>query len=178
MSARNARLLWRERQDVVRAEADDVGHPIAVHIGNLARIGVIAGPTCVRTEEWNFDGGWREMPASCGERDKDAVSAEADDVGHPIAVHIGKLARIGVIAGPTCVRTEEWNFDGGWREMPASCGERDKDAVSAEADDIGHPIAVHIAKLARIGVIAGPTRVRAEEWNFDGRALERCPGGQ
>ena len=54
------------------------------------------------------------------------ASAEADDIGHPIAVHIGKLARIGVIAAPTLgVRTEEWKFDGGWREIPASCGESD-----------------------------------------------------
>jgi hypothetical protein len=113
------------------------------------------------------------MPVSCGERDMDAGRAEADDVGHPIAVHIGNLARIGVVAAPTCVRTEEWKFEGGWRELPVFLGERDMDAGSAEADDVGHPIAVHIGKLARIGVIAAPTCVRTEEFEGGGSLLPR-----
>jgi hypothetical protein len=91
------------------------------------------------------------VSVSSGERDKDSSRGESDDVGHPVTVHIGKLARIGVIAAPTSgVRTEGRKFEGGWRKVSVSSGERNKDAGRGESDDVGHPVTVHIGKLARI----------------------------
>src|SRR6266566_2795277 len=142
-----------------------------VHIGKLARIGVIAAPTSgVRTEGRKVEDGWRKVSVSRGERDKDSSRGESDDVGLPVTVHIGNLARIGVIAAPTSgVRTEGRKFEGGWRKVSVSSGERDKDSGRGESDDVGLPVTVHIGKLARIGVIAAPTSgVWTEGRKFEG----------
>src|SRR6266567_638136 len=146
-----------------------------VHIGKLARIGVIAAPTSgVRTEGRKVEDGWRKVPISSGERDNGSSRGESDDVGPPPPVHIGKLARIGVIAAPTSgVRTEGRKVEDGWRKVSVSSGERDKDSSRGESDDVGHPVTVHIGKLARIGVIAAPTSgVRTEGRKFEGGCRE------
>src|SRR5437870_2992728 len=146
-----------------------------VHIGKLARIGVIAAPTSgVRTEGRKFEGGWRKVSVSSGERDKDAGRGESDDVGLPVTVHIGKLARIGVIAAPTSgVRTEGRKFEGGWRKVSVSSGERDKDSGLGESDDVSHVVPVHIRQLALVEVVTDPIAgAWTEGRKFEGRGLE------
>jgi len=162
-------------KDSGRGESDDVGLPVTVHIGNLARIGVIAAPTSgVRTEGRKFEGGWRKVSVSSGERDKDAGRGESDDVGLPVTVHVGNLARIGVIAAPTSgVRTEGRKFEGGWRKVSVSSGERNKDAGLGESDDVGLPVTVHIRQLALVEVVTDPIAgVWTEGRKFEGRGLE------
>src|SRR5438128_1362267 len=146
--------LARETTTPVEANPTMSALP-ARRIGKLARIGVIAAPTSgVRSEGRKGEDGWRKVSVSSGERDKDSSRGESDDVCLLATVHIGKLARIGVIAAPTSgVRTEGRKFEGGWRKVSVSSGERDKDSGRGESDDVGLPVTVHIGKLARIGVI-------------------------
>src|SRR5262249_56993234 len=86
----------------VSAEADDVGHAVPVNVRKRARVEVLAGPAAgVGTEGGKLECGGRKMPASGGEGHMDTVSGEADDVGHAVAVNVGKRARAGVVAAPT-----------------------------------------------------------------------------
>ena len=59
---------------------------------------VVAGPAAGVAEAGKLERGRPERAAAGGERDIDARVAEADDVGHAVAVHVGELARILVVA--------------------------------------------------------------------------------
>src|SRR3954464_7952142 len=144
------------------AEADNVGHAVAVYVGEFARILVIAdpapdiasGPECVDLELHGA-----EISAAGGECHIGSAHAETDDVRHAVAVDVAKLARILVVAapaadsasGPECLQLE---LHGG--EIAATSGERDIDSADAEAAKVGHAVAVHVAELARILVVAAP----------------------
>src|SRR5262249_7653355 len=135
------------------AEADDVGAAVAVHVGERARVGVVAAPAAgVGTEGGKLERGGRKVPACVGQRLEDAGLAEADDVGRAVPVTVGRRARIGVVAAPAAgVDTEGGELERGGGEVPAGGGERLEDAGLAEADDVGHVIAVNVRERARIG---------------------------
>src|SRR5215510_12782008 len=108
--------------DSSRGEADDVGHPVAVHIGQPARIGVVAAPTARgSTEIRKFEGRCREMPISCGERNMRSSRGEADDVGHAVIVYVREFAWVSVVAAPTTSPDAKLRkFEGEWSKMTAS----------------------------------------------------------
>src|SRR5207248_1377596 len=87
-----------------------------------------------------------------------ATIAEADDVGHAVPVHVGKLARILVVVAPaTRADTEVVELVSALRKVSAAGGKRDIDPAIAEADDVGHAVPVHVGEFARIQVVAAPT---------------------
>src|SRR5262245_66315454 len=96
---------------------------IAVRVCKPARVDVVAGPTPrADTEGGKLERGGGKVPVSDGRGHVDAGSAEADDVGHAVAVDVGKLARIGVVAAPTAgVGTEGGELGGGGGKV-SDCG--------------------------------------------------------
>src|SRR5262249_4377704 len=55
-------------EDAGRAEADDVGSPVAIYVCKRARIGVVAAPAAgVDTEGGKLERGSGKCPASCGQ---------------------------------------------------------------------------------------------------------------
>src|SRR6266516_5798621 len=99
----------------VRSEADDVGRSIPTDVGQLARVGVVAGPTAgIGSKGREVECRRCKVPAAGGQGHKDTVSAEADDVGHVVGVNVRKRARVGVVAGPTAgVRPEGGKLERG-----------------------------------------------------------------
>src|SRR5262245_32157628 len=156
----------------VRSEADDVGRSIPIDVGQLARIGVVAVPTAGMTTGRELECRRCELPASGGEGHKDTVSAEADDVGQPVAVNVRERARVELLAGPAAGGTEGGKLERGGRKLPASGGERHINTVRADADDVGLAVAVNVCKRARVGVVAAPTAGHGAE----GGKLERGGG--
>src|SRR5262245_22121922 len=114
----------------VRSVADDVARCLPIHVGELARVEVLAGPAAgagVGTEGGKLERGGRKVPASGGERHKDTVCAEADDVGHAVPVNVRERARVEVLAGPAAgagAGTEGGKLERGGRKVAASGGER------------------------------------------------------
>src|SRR5262249_43909643 len=109
------------------------------------------------TEGGKLERGGGKVAASGGEGHKDTVRAEADDVGHVVAVNVCKRARVGVVAAPTAgVGTEGGKLERGGHKVPVPSGQRLEDAGRAEADDVGHAVGVYVRKRARIGVVAAP----------------------
>ena len=95
--------------DTVVSESDDVGASVAVHVGDLARGGVVAGPALRAAEVFQRNLGRAEGAVGLPEGHVGAGVAETDDVGPPVAVHVGDLAVVDVIADPparACVGTE------------------------------------------------------------------------
>src|SRR5262249_58392964 len=85
-----------------RAEADDVGSAVPVHVRQLARVGIVAAPTAgVGPEGGKLERGHRKVPACGGLRLVDTGRAEGDDVGSGVRAYVRELARIGVVAAPT-----------------------------------------------------------------------------
>src|SRR5262245_22320756 len=158
-------------EDTIRAEADDVGHVVAVNVRKRARVGVVAAPAAgVGTEGGKLERGGHKVPVPSGQRLEDAGRAEGDDVGSGIPVYVRERARVGVVAAPAAgVGTEGGKLERGRREVPASCSQRLEDAGRAEGDDVGHAVAVYVRQLARIGVIAAP----AAGVGTEGGELER-----
>src|SRR5215831_12213836 len=146
----------------VRSEADDIGLSIPSDVGQLARVGVVAVPTAgIGTKGRELE--WRrcKVPACGGQGYRDAVSAEADDVGEAVGVNVRKHARVEVLAGPAAgVGPEGGKFERGHRKMPASGVQGHINAVSAETDDVGPAVPVNVGKFARVGVVAAPAAGR------------------
>src|SRR5262245_5193530 len=107
--------------DADRAEADDVGSPVAVYVRKRARVGVVAAPTAgVDTEGAKLERGSSEVPAGAGARLVDAGRAEGDNVGSGIPVYVRQLARVGVIAAPAAgVDAEGGKLERGGRKLRA-----------------------------------------------------------
>src|SRR5262249_61469191 len=147
------------RKHPAGAGADDVGHAPAVSLrGRPGGAGVVAPPAGVGPEGGKLERGGRKMPASDGEGHIDAVSAEADDVGHAVAVNVCKRARVGVVAAPTAgVGPEGGKLERGGGKVSAWGGERLADASSAEAGDGGHAVAGYVRQRARIEIVVAPT---------------------
>src|SRR3954451_18906318 len=109
----------------------------------MAGVSILAGTSsgtgreCTESQK-----GVAEIPAAGGKRDKDPVAAEADDVVHAVAVHVCKLARIAIVAGPAGIGTKSAELQHRVCEMRTAGRERDKNSRAAEADDVGHAIAV------------------------------------
>src|SRR5207253_2583705 len=133
-------------------------HPIAVHVRNHPRIQVLAGPASrTDSEVIKLVGGLRKVSAPRGESDIDPAMAEADDIGHAVAVHVRDHTRIQVLAGPaTGADSEVSKLVGGLRKVPVAGGKRHINTPVAEADDVSQSVAVHIRNHARIEVLAGP----------------------
>src|SRR5438105_953913 len=98
-TAREGGLLDEEKigqghQHTASAEADDVGSPVPVYVGKQARVRVVAAPTGGRSEAGKLERGGRKVPASGGQGHQHTGSAEADDVGSPVPVYVGKQARV------------------------------------------------------------------------------------
>src|SRR5262249_61875586 len=102
-----------------------------------ARAGVcvaVAPPAAVGAVRARLDRGRGKVPAWGGERFEDASRAEADDVGHAVAVYVRKRARIGVVAAPPAgagtkgrelqCRECKWNRSG--------CVQKDGNVVARE----------------------------------------------
>src|SRR5262249_29718757 len=144
-------------EDASRAEADDVGHAVAVYVRKRARIGVVVAPAAgVGADGGELERRGCKVPACVGERPVAAGRAEGDDFGPAIPVYVSQLARVGVVAAPTAGHgAEGGKLERGRGEVPACGGERFEDASRAEADDVGHAGAVYVRKRARIGVVAG-----------------------
>src|SRR5262249_59487106 len=121
-------------------------------------------------EGGRLEGGGRKRPASGGEGDIAAVRAEADDVGHAVPINVCKRARVGVVAAPTAgVGPEGGKLERGGGKVPAWGGERLEDAGRAEADDVGHAVAVYVVKRPRTGVVVAP----AAGFGAEGGQLDR-----
>src|SRR4051812_47731876 len=87
--------------DTVGAEPDDIGHAVAVHVGELARIkGVVRPAAGTASEIRKLKGRWPEGAAPGGERYINTALAEADNVGHVVAIDVGQEARKIVVIGP------------------------------------------------------------------------------
>src|SRR5262245_6923091 len=150
----------RRSHDAVRSEADDVARSIPINVGQLARVGGVAAPSGIETKGRELECRRCKVPASGGQGHSDPASAEADDVGHAVPVNVRERARVEVLAGPAAgagAGTEGVKLESGGREVPASGGEGHKDTVRAEADNVGHVVAVHVRERARVGVVAAPT---------------------
>src|SRR5262245_10296378 len=149
----------RGHLDAGSAEADDVGHAVAAKVRKLARVGIVAAPAAsAGTEGGKLERGRGKVPASCGQGHVDTGLAEADDVGHAVAVDVCKLARVGVVVAPTAgVGAEGGELEGGRSKVSAGGGERLVHTGRAEADDVGSPVPVYVRQLARVGVVAAPT---------------------
>src|SRR3954468_1563607 len=92
-----------------------------------------------------------------GERDIDPRVAKTDDIPEAVPVHVAKLARKLIVADPAAIVGRECTgcvLD--WGEVAAAGGERDIDPRLAEADNVGHAVAVYVGEFARILVIADP----------------------
>src|SRR5437763_2945982 len=102
------------------AEADDVCHPVAVHIRKLARVLIVVHPAAgADSELGKLEGGLRKVSVAGGESDKHTSIAKADDVGHMVPVHVRKLAGISVLTAPSAgVRAKVAKLVGGLREGP------------------------------------------------------------
>src|SRR5262249_58379494 len=126
--------------------------------GKLAREQVVAGPSDgirIHTEGGKLERRRRKVPAARGQGHVDTGLAEADDVGHVVAVDVRDLARIGVVAVPEAgIGSEGREFECRRREVPPSGGERHIDTVSSEPDDVGTAAPGYVGKLARIKVVA------------------------
>jgi hypothetical protein len=146
-------------------------HHIPADVGQLARESVVAVPTAgIGTKGRELECRRCKVPAAGGQGHIDAVGAEADDVGHAVAVNVRKRARVEVLAGPAAgVGPEGGKLERGHRKVPASGVQGHIDAVSAETDDVGPAVAVHVGNLARVGVVAAPTPGHGTE----GGKLER-----
>jgi hypothetical protein len=165
--------------DAVGAEADDVGHAVAVNVRKRARVEVLAGPAAgVGPEGGKLERGHRKVPASGGQRHIDPRLAEADDVGAAVPVYVGERTRVGVAAAPTAgVGTEGGKLERGHRKVSACSGERLVHADRAEADDVGSGVPVYVRKRARIGVVAAPTAGVGTEGVKLERGSSKVPAG-
>src|SRR5262245_40936053 len=165
----------RGHVDAGSAEADDVGHAVAAKVRKLARVGIVAAPAAsAGTEGGKLERGGSKVPASGGQGHVDTGLAEADDVGHAVAVDVGKLARIGVVAAPTAgVGTEGGELEGGRSKVSACGGQGHVDTGSAETDDVGLAVPVYVCKFARVGVVVAPTagHGRSEEHTSELQSL-------
>src|SRR5262249_32516305 len=143
----------------IGAEADNVGHAVPVNVRERARVGVVAAPTAgVGTEGGKLERGGRKVPRTSGEEDMDADRAEADDVGHVVAVNVCKRARGGAVAARAAgVGTEGGKLERGGHKVPVPSGQRLEDAGRAEGDDVGSGIPVYVCEHARVGIVAAPT---------------------
>src|SRR4051812_7436467 len=72
--------------------------------------------------------------------------AEANDVGCTVAVHVAERARIPILAGPAAAQSEICAGIDRRGEMSVAGGESDVHSAAGEADDVGHPVAVHVAQ--------------------------------
>jgi hypothetical protein len=82
---------------------------------------------------------------------------ETDDVGAVIAVHVGQLAGVLIVAASTSgADTELPELKCRLREVSTAGGKRHNDAAIAEADDVSKPVAVRISEFTRIVVLVGP----------------------
>src|SRR5262249_9687153 len=137
---------------------DDVGPAVAVYVGKRAREGVVAGPTtCHGAKGGELERGRRKVPAGGGGRLVGPGSAEGDDVGIAVHDYVCQLARVGVVAAPAGgVGPEGGEFEGGGGKVPARGGERLVDPGSAEGNDVGSGVPVHVCQRARVGVVAAP----------------------
>src|SRR5436853_545238 len=136
----NVKLAGERDIDPRVAETDDIRQAVPVHVAKLARKLIVADPAAIVGRECT---GcvlhWGEVAAAGGERDIDPPLAEADNVGHAVAVHVAKFARILIVAapaadaprGPKCAELE---LHGG--EIAAAGRERDIDSADAKADNV------------------------------------------
>src|SRR2546423_1186667 len=87
--------------DSAVAEADDISHSIAVHIRQLARIGILAAPSAgADAVIGKLESGLGKVPVPSRQRDNNSAVAEPDDVGHVIAVHVCQFARVLTLVCP------------------------------------------------------------------------------
>src|SRR5262249_17946821 len=147
---------------------------VAGKVRKLARVGIVVAPAAgADTEGGKLERGRGKVPASSGEGHIDTGLAKADDVGHAVAVDVGKLAREGVVVAPTPGGgAEGGELEGGRSKVSAGGRQGHIDAGSAEADDVGSAVPVDVRKFARVGVVAAPTAGRGAE----GGELERGGG--
>ena len=198
------------------AEAYDIGHAVAIHVGKGARIKVLTAPSAHRSAKFAIPEtgeakcpspvasdtitlsppkptisampspftsassrgvlilagpaagidcevlrfpttGEAKCPSPVASETDHPVAAEADDIGHAVAVHVGEQPRILILAGPAAGVDCEVRDSGDRRcEMSAAGGQRNHHPAAAEADDVGHAVAVHVGQLPRIAVLAGP----------------------
>ena len=155
-------LVASETIDTCIAEADDVRLPVAVHVGQLALVKVVAAPAAGAGPKLaSSNVGDAKWPSPVASATIDARIAEADDVGLAVAVHVRQLARIlSSLVQPPAVGRRSWQAERGRPQSAVAGGERDIDAGVAEADDVGLAVAVHVGELARILVVAGPAAGR------------------
>src|SRR5262249_10769033 len=139
-----------------------------------ARVEVLAGPAAgVGTEGGKLQRGGGKVPASGGERHIDTGLAEADDVGHAVAVNVRKRTRVGIVAAPAAgVGTEGGKPERGGGKLPAWVGQGLVDTGLAEAADAGLAVAGTVRKRARVGIVAAP----AAGVGTEGGKLERGGG--
>src|SRR5256885_800073 len=123
----------------------------------MARVVIVAEPAGAGIECREGQGGCSERAAAGCKRNPNARVAEGNNVGHAIAVDVGDLAGIAVVAGPPArIGPEVRKLEGGLREMPAAGGERDIDSCDTETDDVGHMVAIHVCEFAGVPVVTAP----------------------
>ena len=106
----NIQLVVETSTHTIQRRADNVGLSVAVHIGQLAQIGVVAFPPAAfgpRSERAKLESRSREMPAAGRQRNIKTCAAETDDIRLAVAIHVGQFAQIGVVTAPAASRGSE-----------------------------------------------------------------------
>src|SRR5439155_589248 len=123
---------------------------------------------------------WAELGKTDRDRGVDAADAKPDDIGRAFAAHIGREARIEIVAGPAAgggAGAEAAEIESRRGEGAVAGRPRYPDPILAEADNVGLAVAGDIAHHARIGVLAGPAAgAGAEIAEFEDRLREAAVG--
>src|SRR5436309_2379417 len=108
-----------------------------------------------------------------------AGGAEAYDVGGAVVVDVGEFAGVLAVAAPAAgTGTELRQAEADRPERAAAGGERDIDALAAEADDIRHAVAVDVREFAGKLVLAAPAAGAGTELRErEGHRAERSAAG-
>src|SRR4051794_7029532 len=93
----------------------------------------------------------------------DTGTAEADDVGQAVAIHVSEMARVLIVAYPAATGlalTESSKLEHGSCKISAAVRQGHDKAGAAKPDNVGHPVAVHVSEMARVLIVAEPATSR------------------
>src|SRR5690242_7479500 len=160
--------------DAVVAEPDDVLATVASDVGEKAWMPVDAPSSSIEAQV--VDDRYRlevERAVAVAQRDVEPVVAESDDVRATVAGDVGEKSRVPVDAPAARFEAEVRQHEARFLERAVPVSERDPNAVVAEADDVGAPLARDIREEARVPVDAPAPRFDAKRGQHESNGSER-----